>query len=73
MAENDQRSYRDPQRWRSEQEAPRAEADDPLAELARLIGQSVPTNKSVRDRKPTTPESVGQIKEIEKYISRIPG
>jgi len=57
MAENDQRSYRDPQRWRSEQEAPRPEADDPLAELARLIGQSVPTNKSVRDRKPTTPES----------------
>jgi hypothetical protein len=56
MAENDQRSYRDPPRWRSAEETPRAQADDPLAELARLIGQSVPTNKLGRDRKPATPE-----------------
>ena len=55
MAENDQRSYRDPPRWRSTEEAPRAQADDPLAELARLIGQSVPMNK--RDRRPAAPES----------------
>src|SRR6516164_11816877 len=56
MAENDQRSYRDPPRWRSAEETPRAQADDPLAELARLIGQSVPANKLGRDRKPATPE-----------------
>jgi len=55
MAENDQRSYRDP-RWRNAEEAPRAEADDPLAELARLIGQSAPMNRSGRDRKPAEPE-----------------
>ena len=57
MAENDQRSYRDPLRWRSAQELPRAQADDPLAELARLIGQSVPMNKLGRDRKPVAPET----------------
>ena len=57
MAENDQRSYRDPPRWRSAEEAPRAQADDPLAELARLIGQSVPMNKLGRDRRPVAPES----------------
>jgi len=56
MAENDQRSYRDPPSWRSAEETPRAQADDPLAELARLIGQSVPTNKLGRDRKPAAPE-----------------
>ncbi|HEX8810293.1 MAG TPA: hypothetical protein VF760_15000, partial [Xanthobacteraceae bacterium] len=55
MAENDQRSYRDPPRWRSAEEAPRAQADDPLAELARLIGQSVPMNK--RDRRPAAPDA----------------
>jgi hypothetical protein len=53
MAENDQRSYRDP-RWRSEQ-APRAQPDDPLAELARLIGQSVPMDRPGRDRRSTAP------------------
>jgi hypothetical protein len=57
MAENDQRSYRDPPRWRGAEEAPRAQADDPLAELARLIGQSVPMNKLGRDRRPTALES----------------
>jgi hypothetical protein len=50
MAENDQRSYRDP-RWRSGQETPRAQGDDPLAELARLIGQSVPMDRLGRDRR----------------------
>ncbi len=58
MAENDQRSYRDPARWRSDQEAPRAQTDDPLAELARLIGQSVPMNKLTGDRRPVAPERV---------------
>jgi len=58
MAENDQRSYRDPPRWRSVEEEPRAEADDPLAELARLIGQSVPMNKLSRDPRPAVPQSV---------------
>jgi sporulation related protein len=52
MAENDQRSYRDPSRWRGAEEAPRAQADDPLAELARLIGQSVPMDRLGRDRRP---------------------
>jgi hypothetical protein len=54
MAENNQRSYRDPPPLRSAQEA--AETDDPLAELARLIGQRVPMNKSPRDRRSTTPQ-----------------
>jgi len=54
MADNEQRSYRDP-RWRNAEEAPRAQADDPLAELARLIGQSVSTNRSGRDRRPAEP------------------
>ncbi|MFZ2080090.1 MAG: SPOR domain-containing protein [Xanthobacteraceae bacterium] len=57
MAENDQRAYRDPLRRRSAQEAPRAQADDPLAELARLIGQSVPMNKLGQDRRAAAPES----------------
>jgi hypothetical protein len=57
MAENDQRSYRDPRRWRSTEEEPRSPADDPLAQLARLIGQSVPMNKLGRDRRPAAPQS----------------
>jgi hypothetical protein len=57
MAENDQRSYRDPPRGRGAEEAPRAQADDPLAELARLIGQSVPMNKLSRARRPAAPEA----------------
>jgi hypothetical protein len=57
MAENDQRSYRDPPRWRSAEEAQRAQVDDPLAELARLIGQGVPMNKLGRDRRPAAPET----------------
>ena len=57
MAENDQRSYRDPRRWRSTEEEPRSPADDPLAQLARLIGQSVPMNKLSRDRRPAAPQS----------------
>jgi hypothetical protein len=51
MAENDQRSYRDPSRWPGAAESPRARTDDPLAELARLIGQSVPMDRSGRDRR----------------------
>jgi sporulation related protein len=57
MAENDQRSYRDPRR-RNAEEASRAQADDPLAELARLIGQRVPMDRVGRDRLPTPPERV---------------
>ena len=57
MAENDQRSYRDPFRRRGGEEEPRAPADDPLAQLARLIGQSVPMNKLSRDRRPAAPQS----------------
>jgi hypothetical protein len=50
MAENNQRSY--PGRWRGAEERPRAQGDDPLAELARLIGHSVPMNKTSDDRRP---------------------
>ncbi len=57
MAENNQRSYRDPAGWRA-QEAPRASTEDPLAELARLIGQSVPMNKLGRDRTSVAPGPV---------------
>src|SRR5262249_26649273 len=55
MAENDRRSYRDP-RWRNAEETPRAQADDPLAELARLIGPGVPTNRPGHDRRLADPE-----------------
>jgi cell division septation protein DedD len=61
MAENDQRAYRDPLRQRSAEDALRAQADDPLAELARLIGQSLPMNKlgqeRRQDRRAAPPES----------------
>jgi hypothetical protein len=55
MAESDHRSYRDSAAARAP-ERPRAQADDPLAELARLIGQSVPMNRLSRDRGPAAPE-----------------
>jgi sporulation related protein len=55
MAENDRRSYRDSSRWRSAEEAAPAQTDDPLAELARLIGQSVPMDRGGRDRRPAAP------------------
>ena len=42
---------------RGADEPPRAEADDPLAGLARLIAQSVPMNKLGRDRRPATWET----------------
>src|SRR5215831_11865506 len=57
MAENNQRSYRDPRSWGRAEEVPRAKPDDPLAELARLIGKSVPTNRLGQDRRPAVPES----------------
>jgi hypothetical protein len=72
MAENNQRSYRDPPRWRSAEEPPRAEADDPLAELARLIGQSAPMNKSGRDRKSAVPETTDDRRD-EAGRARYPG
>jgi hypothetical protein len=53
MAESDRRSYRDSAVGRSS-ETPRAQADDPLAELARLIGQSVPMDRAAgQDRRST--------------------
>jgi SPOR domain len=55
MAENDRRSYRDSSRWRSAEDAAPAQTDDPLAELARLIGQSVPMDRVGRDRRPAAP------------------
>jgi hypothetical protein len=52
MAESDHRSYRDPAAARGA--PPRDQPDDPLAGLARLIGQSLPMNDLARDaRRPT--------------------
>jgi len=54
MAESNHRSYRDPATARSALTPPRDQPDDPLAGLARLIGQSLITNGSPRDaRRPT--------------------
>jgi hypothetical protein len=60
MAESNHRSYRGLAAGLKREASSRAPADDPLAELARLIGQSVPMqspplNESVRDARPATP------------------
>jgi len=55
MAESNHRSYRDLAAGLKRETSSRAPADDPLAELARLIGQSVPMNESARDARPATP------------------
>ncbi len=57
MAENNQRSYRDRPRLRDAEEQPPSQADDPLAELARLIGQSVPmkTDRRAVAQEPASP------------------
>lgn len=60
MAESNHRSYRDVAAGLKRETSSRAPADDPLAELARLIGQSVPMqsppmNESARDSRPATP------------------
>jgi SPOR domain len=60
MAESNHRSYRDLAAGLKRETSSRAPADDPLAELARLIGQSVPMqsppmNESARDSRPATP------------------
>jgi hypothetical protein len=60
MAENNRRSYRDPPHWRSAEEASRDQVDDPLAELARLIGQSVPMNKLGREHRPVAADNVDE-------------
>ena len=74
MAENDQRAYRDPPSWRGAEERPRAQTDDPLAELARLIGQSVPMNKTGQDRRPMVPEvtddRLGEIGHATRYAAQ---
>ena len=49
MAESDHRSHRDPIAARSTPTPPRDQPDDPLAGLARLIGQSLITNDLPRD------------------------
>jgi SPOR domain len=53
MAEHDRRSYRtrDPVAPRSSQASARAQVDDPLAELAGLIGQKGPINDLGRDER----------------------
>jgi SPOR domain len=52
MAESNHCSYRDPAAARS---APRDQPDDQLAELARLIGQTLPMNDLGRDARRPTP------------------
>jgi hypothetical protein len=52
MAESNHCSYRDPAAARS---APRGQPDDQLAELARLIGQTVPMNDLGRGARRPTP------------------
>lgn len=73
MAENNQRAHRDPPSWRGSEERPRAQADDPLAELARLVGQSVPMNKTGRDRRPAATEvaddRLGEIRQASRYAA----
>lgn len=60
MAESDHRSYRDFATGRGP-ERPRAQAaDDQLAELARLISQDVPMNRSGRSRDRTSPAAEEQ-------------
>jgi hypothetical protein len=48
MAESNHRSYRDPAAARSAPTPPRDQPDDPLAGLARLIGQSLPLPRDAR-------------------------
>jgi SPOR domain len=72
MAENDQRSYRDLSRGRSAQEPPRAQPDDPLAELARLIGRSAPMSKLGRDRRPAAPESTDDRRGESDHVANYP-
>ncbi len=60
MAESNHRSYRGLAAGLKREASSRAPADDPLAELARLIGQSVPMqsppmNELARDARPATP------------------
>jgi hypothetical protein len=60
MAESNHRSYRGLAAGLKRETSSRAPADDPLAELARLIGQSVPMqsvpmSESARDARPATP------------------
>src|SRR5947207_5456070 len=60
MAESDHRSYRDLAAGLKPETSSRAHPDDPLAELARLIGQSVPMqsvpmNEAGQDARPSTP------------------
>ena len=55
MAESNHRSYRDPAAARSVPTRPRDQPDDPLAGLARLIGQSAPMNDLARDARRPTP------------------
>ena len=55
MAESDHCSYRDPAAVRGAPTPPRDQPDDPLAGLARLIGQSLPMNRLARDaRRPAS-------------------
>jgi hypothetical protein len=63
MAESDHRLYRDFATERGPEKPP-AQADDPLAELARLISQSVPMSRSPQDRRPTTREAYAAPDEV---------
>jgi hypothetical protein len=55
MAEHNHRSYRDPAAARSAPTPPRDQPDDPLAGLARLLGQTLAMNDLARDARRPTP------------------
>ena len=55
MAESNHHSYRDPAAARTVPTPPRDQPDDPLAGLARLIGQTVTMNDLARDARRPTP------------------
>jgi hypothetical protein len=55
MAERNHRSYRDPTAAQGASTTSRDQPDDPLAELARLLGQTLPMNGWSRDARRSTP------------------
>jgi hypothetical protein len=64
MAESNHCSYRDPAAARSAPTPPSDQPDDQLAELARLIGQSVPMNDLTRDTRRPTPAGGRSAREV---------
>lgn len=64
MAESNHRLYRDPAAARSVPTPPSDQADDPLAGLARLIGQGVPMNDLARAARRPSPAGSRSAREL---------